>query len=248
MWKRGRRRRVSPVSALANGLDGNATEVPPCVHNPAATFPPCQLCYPADLTAPTPISKSDLFEQWQAEFKPLLGDTARWDGFCYILRDQLSREHPCILETGTLRNAGNWHGDGQSTRIWDWIAKRKKGFVVSVDKDSAACFLAQMECQDSHIVCQDSIALFRGFLPVAPTLLYLDSIEWGATRETNISCWMNQVGELAAVWDKLPSGCLIASDDSQSPDIGKPVLTRRLFEALAIAPEHDSYIVCWRKP
>lgn len=189
-----------------------------------------------------------LFDQWQAEFKPLLGNTARWEGFCYLMRDQLEREHPCIVETGTLRNSGNWHGDGQSTRLWDWIAEKKRGFVISVDQDSKACDLARYECQHSHIVCQDSISLLRGFLPVAPTLVYLDSIEWGLTREANIDCWMNQVGELAAIWGRLPSGCLIASDDSQSPDVGKPVLTRRLFEALGIPPEHDSYIIVWRKP
>lgn len=195
-----------------------------------------------------PCTGDTLFDQWKAEHELLLGDSNRWEAFCYIVKDQLEREKPCILETGTLRNVGNWKGDGQSTRVWDWIARKKKGFVASVDFDSNAYSLARMECQHSHIVCQDSISFLRTWMPIAPTLLYLDSIEWGITREQNLTCWMQQVGELAAAWDKLPSGCLIASDDSASRDVGKPVLTRRLFEALNIQPELDTWIAVWRKP
>lgn len=191
---------------------------------------------------------SDMFKQWQDEFRVLLGDTDRWEGFSYIVRDQLGREKPCIVETGTLRNVGNWRGDGQSTRIWDWIARKKRAMVVSVDYNAQAQSVAAMECQHSHVVCQDSVSFLRSWLPLAPTLLYLDSVEWGPTRESAISCWMQQVGELAAIWDRLPPGCLIASDDSASPDVGKPVLTRKLFEALGIAPELDTWIVVWRKP
>jgi hypothetical protein len=189
-----------------------------------------------------------LYGQWESEFKPLLGSSARWAGFCYLMRDQLERENPVIIETGTLREPGNWKGDGQSTRLWQWVAEHKKACVVSVDRDLRACELARRECGKVHVVCEDSVSFLRGFMPFAVTLLYLDSIEWGPTRESNIDCWMNQIAELAAIWGRLPSGCLIASDDSQERDRGKPVLTRRLFEALGIEPVYDGYIVCWRKP
>ena len=79
-------------------------------------------------------------------------------------------------------------------------------------------------------------------------LLYLDTLEWGRTPGDEVDCWMNQVAELASVWWRLPSGCLIASDDNQEPERGKPVLTRKLFESLGIKPVFDQYIVIWRKP
>lgn len=187
-----------------------------------------------------------VFEQWQAEFKPLLGATARWEGFCYIMRDLLERPKPVIVETGTLRQPGNWRGDGQSTRLWQWVVEHRPGLAISVDIESSACDLSRKECPGVHVVCADSPAFLRGFLPFAIDLLYLDSREWGPGAE--VESTMHQVAELAAIWERLPSGCLIASDDSHSADQGKPALTRRLLHTLGIEPELDSYIVVWRKP
>lgn len=191
---------------------------------------------------------SELYEQWVAEHKPLLGKSDRWEGFCYIMRDQLERERPVIIETGTLREPGNWAGDGQSTRLWQWIAEHKPGCAISVDMDLKACGLARRECNKVHVVCSDSITFLRGFMPFGVTLLYLDSIEWGPTYEENVNCWMNQLAEMAAIWSRLPSGCLIASDDSQTLERGKPVLTRQVLKMLGIEPVLDSYVAIWRKP
>jgi hypothetical protein len=187
-------------------------------------------------------------ERWEAEFRPLLGTSDRWEGFCYIMRDQLERDKPVIVETGTLREPGNWKGDGQSTRLWQWVAEQKDGISISVDKDFKACELARRECNKVHVVCNDSVTFLRGFLPFPISLLYLDSIEWGFTKESCVDCWMNQVAELASIWHWLPSGCLIASDDNQTVDRGKPVLTRKIFDALGLQPVYDGYIVVWKKP
>jgi len=187
-----------------------------------------------------------LYGQWESEFKPLLGSTARWDGFCYLVRDLLEREKPVIVETGTLRKPGNWKGDGCSTAIWNWIVGRKPGLAVSVDIESTSCDLARRECPGVHVVCADSPTFLRGFLPFAIDLLYLDSRDWGP--EAMLESAMHQVAELSAIYERLPSGCLIASDDSHSADQGKPALTRRLLRMLGIEPVLDSYIVVWRKP
>lgn len=205
-----------------------------------------QLCYPVDLPAPIPISKNDLFARWEAEFQPLLGSTARWEGFSFIAKDQLEREKVWIVETGTCRHPGDWNGDGQSTRVWDWIVAQKGGIGVSVDCEMASVETAQRLAPHMHVFCQDSVSFLRGYLPYKPTLLYLDSRDWGPGAE--IQACMQQVAELAAIWDWLPPGCLVASDDSHSPDQGKPALTRRLLHILGIEPVLDSYIVCWRKP
>lgn len=189
-----------------------------------------------------------LYDQWEAEFKPLLGSTARWEGFRYIVRDQLERQWPEIIETGTLRRPGNWAGDGQSTKIWDWVISKKTGFAVSVDASRHACETAKLECPHVKVVNEDSVSFLRGITTWVPnaSLLYLDSYDYAPGQELNAS--MHQLAELAAVWAYLPSGCLVASDDSHNADQGKPVLTRRLLHMLGIEPILDSYIVVWRKP
>jgi hypothetical protein len=189
-----------------------------------------------------------LFEQWEAEFRPLLGDTARWKAFSYIVRDQLERPYPVILETGTLRQPGNWAGDGQSTKLWDWIVSHK-GTAFSVDSNAMAWGISQKHCPKVSVQLADSIEFLRHactekLFPI--TLLYLDSYDYSPGQE--LASAMHQVGELAAIWERLPLGCLIASDDNHSKDEGKGALIRRLLHILHIEPVIDSYVVVWEKP
>src|SRR5579883_200234 len=179
------------------------------------------------------------YEEWEAEFRPLLGHTARWEGFSYIVRDQLEREAPVIVETGSLRQPGNWEGDGGSTALWNWVGEGG-GRVFSVDLQAPAVFFPAV----THITA-DSVGFLRNYWGPAPTLLYLDSYDYSPGQEVNAA--MHQVAELGAIWAKLPAGCLIASDYSHGPDAGKPVLTRRLLAAIGMQPLLDSYIVVWRK-
>lgn len=175
------------------------------------------------------VERIQLFEEWVGEYKPLLGKSLRWTGFCWLMKELLSLETPVVIETGTLREPGNWKGDGQSTRLWNWIMERKQGIAVSVDGDVRACELARRECPKVHVVCQDSVSFLRGFFPFKISLLYLDSSDDP----------VNQLAELTAAWGNLPSGCLIASDDSPT----KAVWTRKFLGE----PEFESYLAVWRK-
>ena len=107
----------------------------------------------------------DLYFKWTSEFKPFLGKSERWAGFCYLMRHLLLLEAPVVVETGTLREPGNWKGDGQSTRVWQWLREHKKGAAVSVDQDAKACQLASNECDKVMVHCQDSVSFLRGFVP-----------------------------------------------------------------------------------
>lgn len=189
-----------------------------------------------------------LVEQWENDFEPLLGDSPRWEGFHLIAADQLGRDSVGILETGTCRKPGDWVGDGQATRIWDWIVAKKQGFGYSVDIDIAAVQTSQRLAPHMHVVCQDSISFLRGHIPFSPSLLYLDSCDYPQDPITRVNSCMHQAGELSAIWARLPSGCLIASDDSFDANNGKPAITRRILSALGIEPILDSYIVVWKKP
>jgi hypothetical protein len=184
--------------------------------------------------------------EFEDAFTDKLGDTPRWAGFAYIVHDQLQRERVGIIETGTSRKPGDWVGDGNATQVWDWLVARKGGYGVSVDVEMAAVEGAQKLCPNIQCICQDSVTFLRGYISFSPTLVYLDSRDLVPGAEVT-SC-MHQVAELAAIWERLPSGCLIASDDSHNADQGKPALTRRLLHILGIQPELDSYIVVWRKP
>jgi hypothetical protein len=189
-----------------------------------------------------------LYEQWEETFKPLVGDTGRWEGFRYIVKDQLEREHVGIIETGTCRKPGDWQGDGQATRIWDWVVKHKRGYGCSVDIDCGAVETSQKLCENIHVVCQDSVSFLRGHIPFPPSLLYLDSCDYPQDLTMRVNSCMHQVAELCSIWSRLPSGCLIASDDSFDESNGKPAITRRVLASLGIQPELDTYIVVWRKP
>ena len=188
-----------------------------------------------------------LYDRWEAEFRPLLGHTGRWEGLSYIAKDQLERTRPVIVEAGTMRRAGNWAGDGCSTLVWDWILRHKPGRGVSVDVDMNAVQLTSGLCQEMQAVCYDSVSFLRAWND-PPTLVYLDSCDYPEPLETRINSCMHQAAELGAIWSRIPSGCLIASDDSFDAQNGKPAITRLILHGLGIKPELDSYIVVWRKP
>ena len=189
-----------------------------------------------------------LYDRWETEFRPLLGHTGRWEGFSYIAKDQLERDAVMVLETGTCRKPGDWDGDGQATRVWDWIISHKHGFGYSVDIDIAAVQTSQKLAPHMQVICQDSVSFLRGHIPFAPSLLYLDSCDYPQDLTMRVNSCMHQAAEFAAIWSRLPSGCLIASDDSFDAQNGKPAITRLILQGLGIKPELDSYIVVWRKP
>jgi len=191
------------------------------------------------------VQESLVLDEFVEAFPQLRG-TARWEGLSYLVGELLERPRPVILETGTCRKPGDWTGDGCATSVWNWVVERKNGMAISVDVDASSCDVARRICPKVHVVCADSPSFLRGFMPFALDLLYLDSRDWGPGAE--LEACMHQVAELSAIWERLPSGCLIASDDSHSKDLGKPALTRRLLSILGIEPVLDSYIVVWKKP
>lgn len=182
-----------------------------------------------------------------AEFDKHLGVSARWNGFEFIARELFKLDHRIhIIETGTVRTEGNWQGDGQSTRIWNWFAEKKDAHVVSIDIDEKAVALSRLLCPLVQTCFGDSIDWLSGGLDARSTdLLFLDSYDYSSpVAESEL----HHVGELAACWQWLKSGCLIAVDDCHSDDLGKHILIKAFFERLKTAPVHSGYITVWRKP
>ncbi len=195
------------------------------------------------------------FESFCQQFKPLLtaqvyktNEFNRWESFEYIVKNLFNRNKElCIVETGTLNSDNDWLGYGQSTLIWDWLISRTKGIVYSVDIDIEKIRYGRARCNNVNFIHCDSFGFLRGFDASKIDLLYLDSFNW--SKAEHVSSCLHHIGELAAIYDRLPSGCLIAVDDAHSPTEGKHVLVNYFFKEFFKQPPLVScHLQVWKKP
>ena len=105
--------------------------------------------------------------------------------FYQALMLAVARNAKNIVETGTLRTAGNWLGDGQSTRLFAEFAERYDCKLWTCDLDPAAIGQARDATSEyaSRIeyVVSDSVPFLRNFAePI--DLLYLDSMDFYDTN------------------------------------------------------------------
>lgn len=155
-----------------------------------------------------------------------------------------------IIETGTARARGNWQGDGQSTLVWDWLAGEiEDAKVISIDLNPNAVEVAKEQTKNIKFIVGDSITKLAAQTSKTLSkvgLLYLDSMdfEWGRGEASA----QHHLGELLAVWDGLPSDCLIAVDDCHSPYQGKHTAVAAFMAAKEIAPAFSGYQMGWIKP
>lgn len=191
-----------------------------------------------------------MLDKFLAEFGPRLFH--RRDGFHFILWKLLQLNRPVfIVETGTARQEGNWAGDGQSTLIWNWLMQEIGEHAVSVDIDPKAVEVAHKQCSKVYCVCEDSVTFLKDMPDDSAAkvdLLFLDSFDWGETKLQHSLSELHHAGELAAIYSRLRSGCLIAVDDCHAIDQGKHVLVQEFFNRLGVEPMHRGYITVWRKP
>ena len=182
---------------------------------------------------------------FEAAFKEKLGEH-RWIGMKtlgYFLLAKRDAVH--IVETGCARQADNWSGDGQSTQIWNWIVERTGGTVVSFDLDQRAVDYAKSVAPLVDVRCVDSIIGLRSLPDLEKTdLLYLDSFD----LDDGIASATHHLAELASVYDRLPSGCLIAVDDCMDATRGKHRFVLAWLNYIGVPPLVESYITIWRKP
>lgn len=194
------------------------------------------------------------FEDWLKHFSALLGPL-RSKEFRLIAQRLCDLDRPpVIIETGCLRNPNGWEGDGNSTAIWDWFAERGAE-CYSVDISAKHAQIARNICPNVKISCGDSINYLYYELAVSRcNLLYLDSYDYLPGYEALSE--LHHAGELAVVYERLPSGCLIAIDDcldnceNHGKDMkgGKHKLCEYFFERARIEPLFTGFITGWVKP
>lgn len=168
---------------------------------------------------------------------------ARLSAFSFITNELLGlHKEVVIVETGCVRQAGNWSGDGQSTVVFDRIVNRCGGKLTSIDISPESCAVARRLVPNANVICADSIATLRSLLNAESIdLLYLDSYD--ATGHFDSP--LHHMGELAAIYTRLKDGCMIAIDDCF--DGGKHKYVARFFEDIGIKPLIEGYITVWRK-
>ena len=184
--------------------------------------------------------------EFDREFRSKVGENHRWPAFKTIAYYLLAKRAPVgILETGCAREVDNWSGDGQSTRVWDWILQRTGGFGVSYDINEKAVAYARSKVTKMDVRCVDSIVGLREFQHAELLdLLYLDSYD----LTDGIESPTHHLAELAAIYPRLPSGCLIAVDDCKSAARGKHRFVRDWLASMGVPEALDSYVTIWRKP
>jgi hypothetical protein len=157
-----------------------------------------------------------------------------------------------IVETGCMRppyEEGKEWADGQSTLVWDFIVNQTGGGCVSIDINPENVKYARSCVSDrTTVIEKDSIQLLAGMkCENKIDLLYLDSMDF--KPESALESTLHHIGELAAIWNQLAPGAIVAVDDCIGPYVGKHAMVKVLFEWFAgIQPLQIGYVTAWRLP
>ena len=177
----------------------------------------------------------------------------RADGFNLVFAHLESRaqDQYHIIETGTLRNPGNWK-DGQSARLFTEFVEHHGGTVRSVDIDPAAVASARgaIASKKFESTCQDSVLYLATQLDLDQIdLFYLDSydVKWNddhASAEHHLM-------EFQTIEPHLKSGALVVIDDnSRFRDSGKRTgkghYIADYLSAKGIEPVYDAYQIIYK--
>jgi len=164
-----------------------------------------------------------MFWEWyETEAAPKLG--LREASFRKIFKylDSLDETKPLVIvETGCVRAANNWGGDGQSTILFDRYLQYRTGdgscFAVDIDpKATALCRTVVSE--KTEVLTGDSVLVLRDISSilkkhdVSISLLYLDSfdLDWKNPAPSAV----HHLKELVSIYDRVSPQTLVVVDDS----------------------------------
>jgi FkbM family methyltransferase len=156
---------------------------------------------------------------FDTEARPMLAARATTFASMFDYLDAFDRPVG-ILETGCVRLAGNWAGDGSSTILFDKYAEHHPGTTVyTVDIDEQATSLCRtLVSERVRIRTSDSVAFLKEFADAPPgdfpalDLLYLDSFD--LNYDDVLPSALHHMKELTAVAALVRPDTLVAVDDS----------------------------------
>jgi hypothetical protein len=183
--------------------------------------------------------------EFDRTFKRAVGEEHRWPAFKTIAYYLLAKQEAIhIAETGCARQRDNWFGDGQSTQVWNWIIERTGGSLTAFDINQACVDYAKSVAPLADVQCIDSVIGLRMFPnPEKLDFLYLDSFDLTETIDSPT----HHLAELASIYPRLKSGCLIAVDDCKG-EHGKHRFVAGWLHSIGVRPLFESYVTIWRKP
>ncbi len=190
-------------------------------------------------------------------YQPRLGKRA--DGFQTLFAALGAMPAPpLILETGSLRLADNWEGDGQSTYLFDVFiqaerAHQRGGALFSIDLSLDSVAVARRVCSGvANLICNDSVQALHTLAGLLPgrraSLLYLDSFDLDLADPMPSAT--HHLMELAAAAPLLGTGSLVAIDDYclDGKPGGKGLLVDLYMDSIGAAVIHSGYQRIWRMP
>jgi len=138
----------------------------------------------------------------------------RTNGFDYIFDYLRTIDNSFIVETGCARQEDNYHGDGQSSLLFDkYINEYGGGFItVDIGEEEVKYCHSKMIAENTSVVMDDSLSFLERLNPVLVSqdikidLLYLDA-------EGGDDVAFHTLKELMIIMPSLREGCLICVDD-----------------------------------
>lgn len=196
--------------------------------------------------SPVSSARPSFLPEFDACYAPRLAHRARTMRRVFELLE--ARPGPyALLETGCLREPGNWAGDGQSTFLFDRFLRVHEGRLDAVDLDPRACEVARsVASPHTRVVCAESVRFLWGLKPERPLdLAYLDSfdVDWDRPHPSSL----HHLQELAALLPKLGPGSLVVVDDNHAGR-GKGEYVRSFMEKLGAELLFDEYQIGWSLP
>ncbi len=165
-------------------------------------------------------------EPWEvlAQSDPEKVSPHRREGMCLLFQEMSKRKANSIVETGTLRQENNWHGDGGLTWFFARYLSFHHGRLWTVDNSEAALAVSRKVTErfKEHIeyVHSDSVAWLRARTePI--DVLFLDSVGYEGGPECERAAQEHNLAEVMAAMPKLHERSLIAIDDCGLPNGGK---------------------------
>lgn len=177
----------------------------------------------------------------------------RAEGFDIIfwLLSSLDQPEYHIIETGTLRNPGNWK-DGQSALLFTKFIETTAGSVRSVDIDPVAVRSAQLaiDHQCFSVTCSDSVAWLSSLTDLNKVdLFYLDS--WDVNWSDDHNSAEHHLREFLTIEPHLKPGAVVAIDDNSkflntNKRTGKGRKIAEYLESKGIVPLYDAYQIIYK--
>lgn len=177
----------------------------------------------------------------------------RAEGFDIIfeLLDNLHQQEYHIVETGTLRNPGNWK-DGQSAVLFTEFVKTASGSVRSVDIDPIAVTAAQAAIKNKcfSVLCSDSVAWLKSLTDLNKVdLFYLDS--WDVKWNNDCDSAEHHLQEFLAIEPYLKPRAIVAIDDNSRfldthQRTGKGRKIAEYLDSRGIKPLYDAYQIIYQ--